>query len=881
MLTDLVSGLAFSSTSLHSLAIAYVGGARHFVVATGTALLDIDGAGTQRTLALRTNVGNTIHNQASVAALDDVVFYTDGSDTSPLLYRVRLSLAAPGLEQLSAASGDVRLQPHLSLGSVKFDSPRGLAVLPNRSLLVADPRRHVVYSVDPDASGAIGAASHVRQVLGMGTGTYLPAVGERQPALAYSMNQPSRLAVGEDGIVLVMTSYGVTAFDPIAKEAELLFIDAGRNEIVPSLGGLSGAIPASPASFVALTGTSMYSRTSSHGLVRVDVERLASTREPTRTVRRLPGVNAGYELTDTTAAAVWRFDALGRMVEQRKRTGETDYTVEYVDARLGRVARIIDAVGGARVFTYDGEKLASIRDPGGRVTTLTVDARGDLVRIVEPDGEAHAFTYEAHRMVTKTSPRGDVTSYTYASDGTLATSLKPGGEAYSFEAAYAAPPSTDAAGLSVRKGAFTDARGVRHTFTTDVFGRIDEETVTADGETRTVVAVHPATLASVDEPAASARNNVFLRTSHHTLNGVAMSAGLVFDSSGRAVRQRHGTQDGVSGNDVHRWDYAANGWLLEAFSGPSNAAQRIERDPAGHVVRIFDVEPRSGGSFPTGREMLFTWRADGQPATMTEHGVTTTFTYDDAGSHNLVGSVDTLGRALTLAYDANGNLISTSDGTASASFVFDAQNRLRTSRDALGNETTFRYEQVGCGCSEQDEVTGVHTPDLPAGVAWTMAYGPQGRLASVTDPQGFTESYTYEPTGEVRTVKDRLDRTTTMAHDQLGRLLAMVDTLGRSHGRSYSVPTAGAWTGPTLTRASADATTATTSLSTPLRDGDYQLGVNALQPDGMPARISLYRDATFALGFTHTFDETQRLMSRTDRAALSIDSTAILGGAAS
>ena len=144
VLTDLVSGLAFSSTSLHSLAIAYVGGARHFVVATGTALLDIDGAGTQRTLALRTNVGNTIDNQASVAALDDVVFYTDGSDTSPLLYRVRLSLAAPGLEQLSAASGDVRLQPHLSLGSVKFDSPRGLAVLPNRSLLVANPRRHVV-----------------------------------------------------------------------------------------------------------------------------------------------------------------------------------------------------------------------------------------------------------------------------------------------------------------------------------------------------------------------------------------------------------------------------------------------------------------------------------------------------------------------------------------------------------------------------------------------------------------------------------------------------------------------------------------------------------------------------------------------------------------
>jgi RHS repeat-associated protein len=275
------------------------------------------------------------------------------------------------------------------------------------------------------------------------------------------------------------------------------------------------------------------------------------------------------------------------------------------------------------------------------------------------------------------------------------------------------------------------------------------------------------------------------------------------------------------------------------------------------------------------REISFTWRADGQPATVTEHGITTTFTYDDLGSHNVVLASDTLGRTASLAYDAFGNLTSTSDGTASASFVFDLGNRLRTSRDALGNETTFRYENIDCGCTEQDEVTGVHTPDLPAGVEWAMTYGAQGRLASVTDPHGFTESYTYEPTGEVKTVKDRLARTTTMAHDQLGRLLAMVDTLGRRHGRSYSVPTSGAWTGPTLTSGSAAATAATSTLTSSLRDGDYQIGVNALQPDGLPAQISLYRDATFALGYTHYFDNAERLIKRTDRTPLPIDSTTI------
>jgi YD repeat-containing protein len=241
-----------------------------------------------------------------------------------------------------------------------------------------------------------------------------------------------------------MTTYGMTALDPVAGEAELLFLDGGRDEMTTALGA-SGQT----SSFVALTGRSLFSRaidqSSAASAVRIDIEPLASTQDPTRILRKLAGVGAGYELTDTTAATVWRFDADGRMVEQRKRTGELDFGVEYTAPHTGRIARIVDAVGGGHVFGYDGAKLSSFTDSAGRVTRLNVDARGDLACIVEPDGETHVFSYDSHRMLTKTSPRGDVTTYTNAPDGTLATSLKPGGEAYSFEAALSAPPSYDAA----------------------------------------------------------------------------------------------------------------------------------------------------------------------------------------------------------------------------------------------------------------------------------------------------------------------------------------------------------------------------------------------------------------------------------------------------
>jgi hypothetical protein len=109
------------------------------------------------------------------------------------------------------------------------------------------------------------------------------------------------------------------------------------------------------------------------------------------------------------------------------------------------------------------------------------------------------------------------------------------------------------------------------------------------------------------------------------------------------------------------------------------------------------------------------------------------------------------------------------------------------------------------------------------------------------------------------------------------RVLQSVDTLGRKHQRGYTVPTAGAWTGPTLTAASADSTTATTSLSTSLRTGDYQIGLNAFDTEGFPAQISLYRDATFQLGYTHYFDAAQRLTYRVDRTAHAIDAPDVPG----
>lgn len=234
--TPLLSGLAFpGGDEPLSLAVARVAGVRHFVVAFATRLVDFDAAGSARTLTTRGAFGRTIVTQPSVAARGSRVFYTDGDPATPVVSMIDLDGAAPALVALSsvARNADRRLAPRAPFGTVALDAPRGLTFLSDGSLLVADPRRNGVYRVRPDASGVVSASSQVELALGNGDGSALPSPGERRPGAVFSLNQPLRLSATEDDHVLVMTTYGILAWDAISGDAELLVRDGERRRDHP------------------------------------------------------------------------------------------------------------------------------------------------------------------------------------------------------------------------------------------------------------------------------------------------------------------------------------------------------------------------------------------------------------------------------------------------------------------------------------------------------------------------------------------------------------------------------------------------------------------------------------------------------------------------
>ncbi len=875
-ITPVLSGLSLNEF-LFSMAITRVGSTRHFLIASTTRLVDIDETGFTRQLATRTNpfpgsVGT--YGQASVAARGDLVFYTDGREDSRTVKRLRLTDPTPTLVDASAPTGDINLYPLAPLSGYQFENPHGLAFGIDGSLFVADPRRHVVYRVFPEAAtGEIGPNSRVERALGHGSGTMIPATGERYPAAQFSINQPLRMTVAEDGVILVITDYGVTAFDPIAQEAETLFFDGSRDELSVEMTGNSA-----PHSFIALSRWSMFTRLLNQGPVRIDVEPLSSERDPTRTLR--PTAGGGLELLDTTAGRVSRYDAAGRLAEDRRRTGELLFSVSYADARTMQVDRVTTAAGSQWVFHYNGDKIAAIVDPAGATTNFVVDERGDLTSMTLASGQLHAFSYDKHKMVSKTSPSGDVNTYTYAEDGTASSAVKSTGETHTFTPVLAQKPTYTTDGTLVYAGSYVDSHGVAHDVVMNAFGDIEKDTYTADGVSydRRLVYAGDLFLNVADATNAIPRKNVMLRSATTTLNGVPLFPPFRYDVMARPVSQVGSTGSTRPGGALRNWRYDANGWLRSFWESPANSyPYNFERDPAGHVLRVY----QGGTSASAARESTFTWRPDGQLATGTTHGVTTTYSYDEvAGSTgNVLFSVDTVGRTASFQYDDRGNVIKAGDGTTITELDYDETNRLRESRDALSNSTTFRYTRTSCGCSERDLVTGVHTPDLPAGLEWGFDYGPDGRVSRVTDPNGFFETYTYKPTGELETVTDRKERTTTFQHDQVGRLVSLIDTASRKHRRAYTAPTSGVWSGPTLTAGSPDGTAATGSLTDGLREGEYQVGLNGFDLDGYPARVSLYRDATFALGYYSSFDDAKRPLVQRDRSTVSFDSTTSPGSA--
>jgi RHS repeat-associated protein len=232
------------------------------------------------------------------------------------------------------------------------------------------------------------------------------------------------------------------------------------------------------------------------------------------------------------------------------------------------------------------------------------------------------------------------------------------------------------------------------------------------------------------------------------------------------------TIDGQSGSLVSVTDRNGNQLNFSDSGVSSSSGQSVtfRRDPEGRITAITD---------PTGKTVTYGYDAAGDLVSVTDRdGHTTTLTYLASPPHYLDQILDPLGRPVARnEYDAQGRLtqIVGPNGTTNK-LNFDPSQSMETSYDALGNPTTYEYDDRGNIVTQIDALGGITR----------RTFDSNNNMLTQTDPLGLTTTYTYDSAGDVLTTTDPLGHTTRSTYDANGHVLTQIDPLGNTVTNTYN-----------------------------------------------------------------------------------------------
>jgi RHS repeat-associated protein len=448
--------------------------------------------------------------------------------------------------------------------------------------------------------------------------------------------------------------------------------------------------------------------------------------------------------------------------------------------------RIGDDVGVDHEAWFDDLMNMTRRsDPGGASWAFGSDAAGRLVRVVGPDGGAKDFTYDAGGILTSmtdedghtarfrsnrhglleqaTTPDGRVSTFAWDTEGRLKTWTNPASEAATFV--------RDAVGRAIEICHFD---GRVEAFEFDQAGRAKSRR-RADGSTLDFAYDARDNLQSVSSGGIALINNTYddegrLISTRTPDAEVAFTYGIgewitgevqgdwridyAYDRSGALASRA------LSGSPLpplqFEWDLRLRlsalrrgGRAVETFTYDVGDRQ-VERHFAGCTIRqTFDIAGRLAGQRVERDGDIVsarTWLHDGRGNV---HGIDDSRTgstrYGFDGDHLLASSV-TPDRETVYAYDANGNLLSTTppgQPSAGDGRKIGAGNALissgsrRYERDALGHVILIddRGSQTRL---VWDTLGQLREAWLPDGSHATYAYDGLGRRTKASDANGTT-----------------------------------------------------------------------------------------------------------------------------------------------
>ena len=470
----------------------------------------------------------------------------------------------------------------------------------------------------------------------------------------------------------------------------------------------------------------------------------------------------------------------------------------------GNLTQVTDTYGRTLTFAYNAQnKLASVADPLGRITTVTYDSTGHkLTQITDPNGKSIQYTYNTFYQPTgKTDKAGRTFTYSYTSGlPGLPTAVKDSTGSPRATLSNPSAWATNATDLALylervytpATTTNTDGRGNAWKYQYDTNGYL-LEAIAPDSATTTYT-YDPNTLQVATMTDADGNTTSYQYDSEgnrlHTTDALGHLTTYTYDSTFNRMtsmtdprgRVTNYTIDPTNGNktqetdplgQTQKWTYDSHGNVL-TYTDKDGHTTTNQYDAFGDLIKITD---------PLGNVTTMTYDTVGNMLTRTDaDNHTTSVQYD--GMNRVIKVTDPTGHTDQTIYDGEGNRTETIDRDGHTTFYqYDQRQRLIKTTDALSQNETYTYDGDDNRISLTDR----------DGHTTTYGYDLQNRQNKVTDALGDITSTIYDPFGNMLSQTDANGHTTTSTYDALNRRSTMTDALSEQTQYFYDT---GTFTGP-------------------------------------------------------------------------------------
>ncbi len=455
-----------------------------------------------------------------------------------------------------------------------------------------------------------------------------------------------------------------------------------------------------------------------------------------------------------------KFDSIGSLIEQTDVFGNV--TKMKYDGR-GRMTCITYPDETEEKVSYnDNNQPVSVENRDKTTTRYTYDGRNNVTSITDGNGNVSGFEYDdSDNLTAFTDRNGSLWSYTYDKKNHLQEAEDCLGNRYQYV--------HDDAG--------------RLTSYTSPAGHTVEYTYSKDGDLLSVSDAGGEILYSYDANGSCTcvtdrmgGTQQFAYNEAGQLVSVTDAMGNVqtftYDDEGNLATE----QDAMG----YQTAYRHNQWgSVTSHTDKNGNTTSYTFDDADRLTVIRNA---------AGGEISYAYDVMGQVTGMTdEKGRLTAYRYDNAG--NITKVTDALGNTVEYTYDGNGNILSMTDEEGivttysydkedrllsitreeeTVKFAYNALGRLASVEDSCGNTETAAYDADGNVISHEDKETN----------RITYTYDSAGRILEEEAPNGAVTKYTYDKNGNCLTVEDALGNVTAYEYDANDRVTKVTDAAG-------------------------------------------------------------------------------------------------------